>query len=147
MKFLIKIQGLSRYAQPRQGEFRYSNDYSAFIFTGEPVTVEQFNKHFPRLAEMYMQYVSQGRREYLVVEAIESKPAKIEKVVNEVVEPEVVEVVEPTPEATDKTADCTVTPKGRGRYDVVDSDGETIAKNVFLKKAQELCPSYTPPTK
>ena len=150
MEILIKIQGLSRFASPRQGEFRYSPKHAAFIFTGEPVSIEQCNKHYPRLAEMYSQYNSQGRREYLTVEVIESekkkaKPVVEVKKVEEVVEPVKTVEAEVSEEAVEVST--SVVSKGRGRYDVLDSDGEVVSKNVFLKKAQELCPTYQPPTK
>ena len=77
MKFIIKIKGLSRFSQPRQGKFKYSKEFSAFVYEGKPLDADEFNKVFPRLAEEYNKYAKQGRQEFILVEII--KDATTEK--------------------------------------------------------------------
>tara|TARA_R110000764_G_scaffold227597_2_gene317796 strand:- start:11770 stop:12258 length:489 start_codon:yes stop_codon:yes gene_type:complete len=154
-KLIIRLIGVSRFAQPKIGEYRWSPEFNAFVWKGRALSLEEFNDEAVKAIDNHSVHYpySPSVRAVEVEDVIEeaepetdsdaAEKALIAQAMIEGGEEEEIPPVEVEPEA-DANAPVSYHHVGNRRYDVYNATGEVVADNISITQAKELCPNFIP---
>jgi len=134
-KVLIILKGVSRFAPPRCGKFIFSPKFNKFIFNGEPVSFDEFNKVFSGLVYNYSNGHLRTSNKHVTAEIIQDDVVEAKK------DKPVVKAVEVEVNSEPKNEHATEAyrkHRGAGKFDVFDQSGKRVAELIKKGEAEQL---------